>query len=715
MSKKTVLVVLIFTIVCLSFLSCSNENKKNGGTEMDEGSIKYEPDDLTVLSDYVDFVVDVPEGRQIRVLQLTDVQTISADLKRYPNRVSSSSPADTVNGYKKYIGQVIERYNPDFIIMTGDNVYGEFDDGGEYLLELIEYMDSFKIPWAPVLGNHDAESNMGVDWQCEQYEKSEYCLFKQRELTGNGNYSVALTQGGRVKRVFYMLDSNGSSNMSEISFANGHSQREVGFGEDQIEWYTESITALKEQYPNAKLSMAFHVQISTFGSALKAYSASSELPIDLDKNKEAQKAGDFGYYGSKMKNPWDQSHKVYGTIMRLGVDSVFVGHEHRNSASAVYNNVRYTYGQKSSTFDRYNTDKNGPVIGGTYILLSENDGSIEDAGLYLYDSTIPYEVKGPAALTPDNAPEGATVTVLDFDNVGIDTVVTTNTISDFSVSEVTDLSAAPTGFDGAVYGGRSDNASAIGIGFSKPINTDKLLGMFVKMYVGDYTAESGKNPLLRIYNSTDNNILSSAEFSALGGEPGKWVYVDILGLVKNAEGVVNNGRLDPFTLVYRYYGLNEGQIYFDSVTLISDGDPYTFDGDSSDESIAYARGEKYRKYDLKEVLGGNEFSKIDSDKYSVCFNLTANEIKGGFTVSGYVSEKDKSSGIGVRFTKGEVSISDYKADFEFEAGKSYNVEVGFVGLYNGNTVYVFVKIDSKTVAWELVESFGKTVGNVALH
>lgn len=157
-----------------------------------------EPDEPVPVKDLVDFTVDVEEGRDIRVLQLTDVQTISAEQKRYPNRISDSGKADTYLGYQRYIGQVIERYDPDFIIMTGDNTYGEFDDSGEQLVALIEFMETFEIPWAPVFGNHDNESNMGVDWQCEQFENAEYCLFKQRTLTGNGNYSVGITQGGRA-------------------------------------------------------------------------------------------------------------------------------------------------------------------------------------------------------------------------------------------------------------------------------------------------------------------------------------------------------------------------------------------------------------------------------------------------------------------------------------------------------------------------------------
>jgi hypothetical protein len=80
----------------------------------------------------------------------------------------------------------------------------------------------------------------------------------------------------------------------------------------------------------------------------------------------------------------------------LGVDSLFVGHEHCNSASVVHEGVRFQFGQKGSTYDRANyvNTENGtitgaysgtgtPLIGGSYFSLSETDGTLIDANIYL--------------------------------------------------------------------------------------------------------------------------------------------------------------------------------------------------------------------------------------------------------------------------------------------------------------------------------------------
>ena len=692
------------------------------------------------LEELVDFVVDVEGGRDIRVLQLTDVQTISSDQKRYDSRVGGSGVADTYNGYEKYIGQVIERYDPDFIIMTGDNTYGEFDDYGQQLVSLISFMDSFEIPWSPVFGNHDNESYMGADWQCEQFENSPYCLFKQRELTGNGNYSVGLTQEGELKRVFYMLDSNGCGAASKASLANGHTKTSAGFGNDQVEWYTQSIQELKEAYPEAKLSMAFHIQISAFGDAMSQYGYKASTirsnPINLDTMDEAKTNGDFGFIGREPKGPWDSNKIVWNSIKENGVDSVFVGHEHCNSASIEYQGVRLTYGQKSSTFDRYNClQANGtikdsssggtPIMGGTYINLSQTDGAIVDAGLYLYDHNLgwekPKQEAGNDKITIENIPEDATVQEFDFNGTDFNTIVTTSTISTMKTSKVTNTQNVPEGFTGDVHSKTTKNLACVGMKFSQTLNANRLLAVFVKMYVSEYTVTTGKTPLLRIYNATQNSILTEKSYTVLGGEMGKWVYVDILDLIKNAQGIVDaDGKVAPFTLLYRFYGETEGTVFFDSLTLVSNGDPYTFD--EKVEKVETVRGAEYTVHSLSEfesasgTLGGAEsrFLAIDEKSYSVKFTLTPETFSGRIWLYAYANELSPSSGLCVTLWKNKVTIGNATSTISLTMGVSYEFEVGFVNLYGGNTTYVFVKLNGKLVAWELVDSYGKTPGNLAI-
>ncbi len=374
---------------------CENYYKDAGGTK------KISLGSTVIAAPYSipDFVVEVEEGRDPIVLQLSDTQIIDAAQAREGRTGVDYTFWATDQVEERcydYLTELINATNPDLIILTGDIIYGEFDDNGTALVSFVEFMETFQTPWAPVFGNHDNESKKGADWQCEQFENAQYCLFEQKELTGNGNYSVAIAQGGEVKRVFYMLDTNGCGGASAESLANGHTTKSVGFASDQIQWYTEQIKELKKVAPEVKISFAYHIQQYVFMNAFNKYDfnqSETYQDINIDTLEEKEE-GDFGYIGRQLKGPWDASYSVWNGMKSLGVDSIFIGHEHCNSASVVYNGVRFQFGQKSSEYDRFNCiDENGAItggysktgtslIGGTVIPLSAEDGSIKDPYIY---------------------------------------------------------------------------------------------------------------------------------------------------------------------------------------------------------------------------------------------------------------------------------------------------------------------------------------------
>ncbi len=363
------------------------------------------PVDSAEALNKVDFVVEVESGRDPVILQLSDTQIIDAAQTREGRTGVDKEywATDKINE-RLYdsLAETIEATNPDLILITGDVVYGEFDDNGSALLGFIEKMESFEIPWAPVFGNHDNESAMGVDWQCEQFENAEHCLFKQRTLTGNGNYTVGIKQDGVLKRVFFMMDSNGCGAMHANSRVNGHSTTAVGFGKDQMDWSIGVAEEIKKISPDTKISFAFHIQIYAFKAAYEKYgftnSNTINNPINIDK-LENKAEGDFGYIGRDLKGPWDTNNAFFNRMKAVGVDSIFVGHEHCNSASVVYDGIRFQFSQKIGTYDRANfvsesgaieggycLDKSNPALepmsGGSVVIMAE-DGSIKNGYIYL--------------------------------------------------------------------------------------------------------------------------------------------------------------------------------------------------------------------------------------------------------------------------------------------------------------------------------------------
>lgn len=349
----------------------------------------------------VDFMVEVPVDRDAVVLQLTDPQVVDSDQRRYPDRIGQTH----IDFYKlenrdricyDHIREVINAVNPDLIILTGDIVYGEFDDNGSCFKDFVDFMETFGIPWAPVFGNHEPEATIGVDRQCEQLEAAENCFFLQRELTGNGNYTVGIMRGDYIERVFFMLDSNGCGGASAQSMANGHTQKARGFGADQIAWYTSEANKIRREYAEVKYSFAFHIQPYVFATALSKYGYGTKNPINIwtAANREPT---DFGYIAWSMEQ-WDTDGAVWRGLKALGCDSIFVGHEHRINASVVYEGVRLQYGQKSSEYDSHmrvnvetgeivadypNNDGYLPIIGGTVIPLSMDTARLKQPYLYL--------------------------------------------------------------------------------------------------------------------------------------------------------------------------------------------------------------------------------------------------------------------------------------------------------------------------------------------
>ena len=346
------------------------------------------------ITDLVDFAVEVESGRDVVILQLTDTQIIDAGQARTMERLGNKNPlteqAKYTNCYR-YIEDAVKKTNPDLILMTGDLIYGEFDDSGEIFKGLIAYMESLNIPWAPVFGNHDNESMMGVTWQCEQLEQAENCLFKRNNLTGNGNYSIGIVQDGQLIETIFMMDSNGCTH----AFADGYGalneagqpltynagekiKTEIGFGADQVEWLEESCKNMDAATGGTvgKL-LAFHIPISQFaaGAYESGYQSDQGLSnaelYTIGEDVTAQN-GDFGTKGEAFKG----IHSEYGLwniLKKYNFEGVFCGHSHKNSVSILYDGIRLTFGLKAGTFDRYLESE----LGGTKITVSKNLFEVE--------------------------------------------------------------------------------------------------------------------------------------------------------------------------------------------------------------------------------------------------------------------------------------------------------------------------------------------------
>ena len=351
----------------------------NAGTVvigMADSNNGYRPD-TDSFNDYgFDWVIDLNVDRPIKILQLTDTQIIDAAQERTEDRLGASSDAAWATDKMDEVlfdclrATVLEA-KPDLILMTGDNIYGEFDDAGTSLQALIEVMESLQIPWAPIYGNHDNESRMGVAWQNAQLQNATYCLFVPRhEIGGNGNYSIGIAKNGELQRAVYMMDTNycGASEESDDLV-----KKSLGFTDAQKEWVLNLGLRVNSVAGKTIPSiLGYHVENHEvwLGAIAAGYEDGAadlnSIQYTLGEDVTAQ-PGDlgfkFGRHNGYKEEGWLE------ILQTIGADGTFFGHQHVNSLSVMYGGIRWTYGLKTGAYDQHPSQ-----MGGTLITLSD-DGS----------------------------------------------------------------------------------------------------------------------------------------------------------------------------------------------------------------------------------------------------------------------------------------------------------------------------------------------------
>ncbi len=340
----------------------------------------------------VSFTLDYKDEsrKSLKILQLTDTQTIDLIAVRNDTRDSQIRGCYFPDGNcsmedlcYRHIREAVRRTEPDLILLTGDNVYGEFDDKGTMLLELRALMDSFRIPWAAIFGNHDNESMRGVRWQQKVLEESEYGLFAPGNVTGNCNYSILLRLNGSAEYLIYMMDSCGCRYIGNPG-APGEGllkenpdyaliTQQEGIFPDQIEWYADSakrvFAAEGKRIPQiACMHIAPHIFRTAY---LEKYHAdASDFGISL----ETVQGRDNGYVVEAGPYLPDPDDSFFRTAKELGLRAILVGHDHNNASCVYYEGVALVFGTKTG----YVTYPPRPrQVGGTLLTLQAGSGETE--------------------------------------------------------------------------------------------------------------------------------------------------------------------------------------------------------------------------------------------------------------------------------------------------------------------------------------------------
>lgn len=285
------------------------------------------------------------KGKDFRILTLDDIHFSDYGYRAF-NSIFNTAKIRTL----------VKRTEPDLIIIPGDFVCG--DNSTYYSIKRItDLIEGFGIPWAPVFGNHDDESNCDLNYLADIMMTSPHCLMKKGDSSmGVGNYIIRIAEknGDALETVecIFMMDSH-------------HSQP----NEIQQRWYkraADGITRLTDG--KAEISLFMHIPLPEYQYAYEeaydaenktwrdGYDAYGELHEDVCCEKDSDgKPFQRGFFDIIKENE--------------NARYVFCAHDHMNDFSLVYNGVRLTYLMKLGLSSGFQ-----PFFDGGSVIDIDSDG-----------------------------------------------------------------------------------------------------------------------------------------------------------------------------------------------------------------------------------------------------------------------------------------------------------------------------------------------------
>ena len=282
---------------------------------------------------------------------------------------------------KQFITDMIEIYDPDIIILGGDNTVGPKETKAEAIKEICDIFVESETYFTLVFGNHDDEQGVSREELFGMYQLygGEYCLAYDADpsLTGVGTHNLLVksSDGSRIAYNLYMFDSN--------SYTYDEDGNRLGYDavhEDQIEWYKNTSAEVKAANGGETVhAMAFQhivVQEATellfFESPLSLGSAT----INYDGKSFTYLPNMFNIRSGFMLEapcPGYYNYGQFDAFVETGdMVAVFSGHDHPNSYTLTKDGVDIV-NTPGASFESYGDNA---VRGLRLITLNENDTSV---------------------------------------------------------------------------------------------------------------------------------------------------------------------------------------------------------------------------------------------------------------------------------------------------------------------------------------------------
>ncbi|MGN1418177.1 MAG: metallophosphoesterase, partial [Acutalibacteraceae bacterium] len=289
--------------------------------------------------------IEKEPGKDFVILNITDVQ-----LEDYEVYGKNGELA------KKTIDKLVNDVKPDLITMTGDNAWGTMA-----YIELIKQLDSYGIPWAPIMGNHDGQGLLSEFWAAYKFTEAKNCLFKfgPKDM-GYGNYVINITENGHVVHTIFMMDTHSDATFeTESGKVSGYDH----LWSNQMQWYKWVLDGVaKQEGKTVESSVFFHIPVCEYADAWNAASIKTDADTSEIKDgpyNDEYKDVSFGKNGedvccSPVNNGFFELCRSLGSTKNM-----ICGHDHVNNSSILYKGIRLTYGTKTGAGCYWDSGMNG--------------------------------------------------------------------------------------------------------------------------------------------------------------------------------------------------------------------------------------------------------------------------------------------------------------------------------------------------------------------
>lgn len=299
------------------------------------------------------------ENGEFKIMHLTDCQDVY--------------PADET--MIEFIDASLKAYQPDVVVLGGDNTVADHDDKEAAIKELCDIFVANETYFTLVFGNHDHQQGYTDDEQLVMYQNygGKYCLAYDADpnLTGTATHALPVlgSKSDKTEFMLYMFDSN------QYVSVNDFEDEYDCVNPDQIEWYKETSKAIEAQEGKKVPALAFqHIVVGEVFDALFFESSVDMGELTPKYNGKTYsflpRTDNFTGFLLEFPCPGYYNHGQFDAMVERGdILGIFSGHDHINTYETELDGIRII-NTGGATFHSYGKEM---TRGMRMITVKEND------------------------------------------------------------------------------------------------------------------------------------------------------------------------------------------------------------------------------------------------------------------------------------------------------------------------------------------------------